>query len=117
MVSISWRGFQVTWGISISVCFTARSGVGKPSPIRWNFSAHTQALIIDVRQCLGGYPGMVALLCSYLFGDDPIHLASIYWRDEDITQEYWTEASLHGPRYTEKAVYVLTSKATSRPGR
>ena len=80
------------------------------------FLAHTQALIIDVRQCLGGYPGMVALLCSYLFGEHPMHLASIYWRDEDITQEYWTEASLHGPRYTEKAVYVLTSKATFSAG-
>jgi C-terminal processing protease CtpA/Prc len=80
------------------------------------FLAHTQALIIDVRQCLGGYPGMVALLCSYLFGEVPIHLASIYWRDEDITQEYWTEANLPVPRYPEKAVYVLTSKATFSAG-
>ena len=80
------------------------------------FLAHTQALIIDVRQCLGGYPGMVALVCSYLFGEDPIHLGSIYWRDEDITQEYWTEASLHGPRFTDKTVSVLTSKATFSGG-
>jgi C-terminal processing protease CtpA/Prc len=80
------------------------------------FLAHTQALIIDVRQCLGGYPGMVALVCSYLFGEHPIHLASIYWRDEDITQEYWTEASLPVPRYPEKAVYVLTSQATFSAG-
>jgi hypothetical protein len=80
------------------------------------FLAHTQALIIDMRQCLGGFPGMVVLVCSYLFGEDPIHLVSIYWRDEDITQEYWTEKSLPGPRYGEKAVYVLTSKVTFSAG-
>jgi hypothetical protein len=80
------------------------------------FLSRTQALIIDLRQCLGGFPGMVALLCSYLFGEDPVHLASIYWRDEDTTQEYWTETSLPTPRYGEKAVYVLTSKVTFSAG-
>jgi C-terminal processing protease CtpA/Prc len=81
-----------------------------------NFLSHTQALIIDLRQCVGGYPGMVALLCSYLFREEPIHLASIYWRDEDSTQEFWTHTSLEGQRYGEKGVYVLTSRVTFSGG-
>ncbi len=55
-----------------------------------NFLSNASALIIDLRKCTGGYPAMVALICSFLFGDEPIHLSSIYWRDEDKTQEYWT---------------------------
>jgi hypothetical protein len=81
-----------------------------------NFLSHTNALIVDLRQCTGGFPGMVSLVCSYLFGEEPIHLVSIYWRDEDITQEFWTEPTLPGPRFGEKRVYVLTSQVTFSAG-
>jgi len=81
-----------------------------------NFLADTSAMIIDLRQCTGGYPGMVALILSYLFGKEPIHLISIYWRDDDKTQEFRTLPEIPGKRYGEKPVYVLTSRVTFSAG-
>jgi C-terminal processing protease CtpA/Prc len=80
------------------------------------FLAYTNALIIDLRKCTGGYPGMIALILSYLFGEQPIHLSSIYWRDEDITQQYWTLPYVPGKHFSDKPVYVLTSKVTFSGG-
>jgi len=80
-----------------------------------NFLANTNSLIIDLRKCPGGYPGMVALISSYLFGDEPVHLSSIYWRD-DITQQYWTLPYVPGQRFDDKPVYVLISKDTFSGG-
>jgi hypothetical protein len=80
------------------------------------FLAHTNALIIDLRKCTGGYPGMIVLICSYLFGEEPVHLDSIYWRDDDITQQYWTLPYVPGKRFGDKPVYLLTSKVTFSGG-
>jgi len=81
-----------------------------------NFVANTNALIIDLRKCPGGYPGMVALINSYLFGDDPIHLGSIYWRDDDHAQQYWTLPYVPGQRFGDKPLYVLISRETFSGG-
>jgi hypothetical protein len=81
-----------------------------------NFLTHTNALIIDLSKCTGGYPGMIALIASYLFGEEPLHLDSIYWRDEDITQQYWTLPYIPGKRFTDKPVYVLISRVTFSGG-
>ncbi len=78
--------------------------------------ADAQALILDMRQCTGGYPGMIALILSYLFGEERILLGSVYWRDDDTTQEFWTLPHLPGRRFGEKPVYVLTSRATFSAG-
>lgn len=76
------------------------------------FLASTGALIFDLRRCTGGHPGMVTLILSYLFGDEPVHLNSIYWRDDDITQQYWTMPYVPGKRFGDKPVHVLTSRDT-----
>jgi len=81
-----------------------------------NFLANVNALIIDLRKCTGGYPGMVALISSYLFGEESVHLGSIYWREEDVTQQYWTLPYVPGKRFADKPVYVLTSKTTFSAG-
>jgi hypothetical protein len=78
--------------------------------------ANTSALIVDLRRCPGGYPGMVSLLLSYLFDEEPVHLNSIYWRDDDVTQQYWTLPYVPGKRYGDKPVYVLTSRGTFSGG-
>lgn len=80
------------------------------------FLANTQALIIDLRNCLGGHADMVVLISSYLFGDVPVHLGDIYWRDEDTLQEYWTHPVEPSLRFVDKPVYLLTSKATFSAG-
>ncbi len=76
-----------------------------------NFLSATDALIIDLRNNGGGNPEMVALVCSYLFGPEPVHLNDLYWREGNQTQEFWTKKEVAGKRYA-KDVYVLTSKRT-----
>ncbi len=78
----------------------------------FNFLSNTDSLIIDLRKNGGGDPEMVALICSYLFGAEPVHLNSLYWREGDRTEEFWTKKELAGKRYTGKDVYVLTSNYT-----
>jgi C-terminal processing protease CtpA/Prc len=77
-----------------------------------NFINGTDALIIDMRRNGGGNPRMVALVCSYLFGPEPVHLNDLYWREGNRTDEFWTLKELPGKRYLDKDVYVLTSKRT-----
>ena len=77
-----------------------------------NFINGTQALIIDMRKNGGGNPAMVALVCSYLFGPEPVHLNDLYWREGNHTDEFWTRKEVSGKRYLNKDVYVLTSKRT-----
>ncbi|MFN2513593.1 MAG: S41 family peptidase [Pyrinomonadaceae bacterium] len=77
-----------------------------------NFVNSTDSLIIDLRSNGGGSPEMVALVCSYLFGPDPVHLNDLYWREGNRTDEFWTRKEVAGKRYLNKDVYVLTSKRT-----
>jgi retinol-binding protein 3 len=77
-----------------------------------NFVNGTDALIIDMRNNGGGNPAMVALVCSYLFGPEPVHLNDLYWREGNRTNEFWTKKEVAGKRYLNKDVYVLTSKRT-----
>lgn len=77
------------------------------------FLHNTDALIFDLRSNGGGSPQMVALISSYLFGEKPVHLNSLYWRKGDRTDEFWTKAQVAGKRYGEtKDVYILTSNRT-----
>jgi C-terminal processing protease CtpA/Prc len=78
----------------------------------FNFLSNTDSLIIDLRKNGGGDPEMVALISSYLFGAEPVHLNSLYWREGDRTEEFWTKKEVAGKRYTGKDVYVLTSNYT-----
>jgi len=77
----------------------------------FNTISNTEALIIDLRENEGGNPYMVQLICSYLF-DSRILLNSIYWRNRNTTDEFYTLSYLEGKRYLEKKVYVLTSSKT-----
>lgn len=77
-----------------------------------NFVTNTNALIIDLRQCRGGDPGMVSFISTYLFGNERVHLNSLYLREGDITEQYWTLPYVPGKRYVEKPVYILISSST-----
>lgn len=76
-----------------------------------NFLANADALIFDMRKNGGGSPGMIRFLCSYLF-DEPTHLNSLYWREGDVTQEFWTMDDVPGPKMPDVPVFVLTSSYT-----
>jgi hypothetical protein len=81
-----------------------------------NFLADAEALILDLRKCSGGYPATISLLCSYFFGAEPVHTSSIYWRDENITQEYWTQPDVPGRRFGDRPIYVLISRGRAGRG-
>lgn len=78
-----------------------------------NFVSNTHALIIDLRNCPGGVPEMVALLSTYLFDGQPVHLSDLYERPTNNTQQFWTLPYVPGKRYAGKDVYVLTSSRTA----
>ncbi len=72
----------------------------------------THALIVDLRKCGGGDPETVMLFASYLF-DKPAHLNDVYWRDENRTEERWTQENVPGKKYGEaRKIYLLTSSDT-----
>ena len=93
--------------------FTPDAGAAETVASAFNFLAHTDSLIIDLRQNGGGDPKMVALVCSYLFGAEPVHLNDLHWREGkgERVEEFWTLKDVAGKRYT-KDVYVLTSGRT-----
>ena len=71
------------------------------------------ALIIDLRRNGGGDPAMVALICSYLFDPEPVHLNDLYFRESNQTRQFWTHSVVPGKRFgKDKPVYVLTSERT-----
>jgi len=72
--------------------------------------AHTDALIIDLRNNGGGDSGTVTLLASYLF-DKRTQLNDFYYREGNRIEQRWTADVVPGLRYGQKKdVYVLTSK-------
>jgi len=74
--------------------------------------ADADALIVDLRRNGGGDPAMVARVSSYLF-ERPTHLNSLYWREGDRTEEFWTTKEVAGKRFGQgKPVFVLTSRRT-----
>ncbi|MEV4611334.1 S41 family peptidase [Kitasatospora sp. NPDC049258] len=78
--------------------------------------SHTDALMLDLRNCRGGSPEGVALWCSYFFADGSVHLNDIYDRASGRTQQFWTSTHLPAPRYLDRPVYVLTSATTFSGG-
>jgi C-terminal processing protease CtpA/Prc len=97
--------------LDLRMFFGAEFG-GETASAAMNLLANTDAMIIDLRKNGGGDPDMVALICSYLFGPEPVHLNDIYMRPEDSTHQRWTLPLVPGRRYEGKSVYVLTSKRT-----
>ncbi len=90
--------------------------MGETAAAAMNFLAHTDALIADLRQNTGGDPAAVALISSYLFGPEPVHLNDIYWRPSNETRQWWTLPYVPGKRLADRDVYVLTSRLTFSAG-
>ncbi len=92
--------------------FHRPSWAGDIAVAAMNFLANMDAIIIDLRKCLGGYPGIISLISSYLLSEEPVQLGSIYWRDDGATQQYWTLPYVPGQRLDDKSLYILVSKET-----
>lgn len=93
--------------------FMSADLAGDTAAAAFAFLAHTDALVLDLRNNGGGDPAMVALLCSYLFpGTEVVHLNDLYFRPQNETHQWWTLPYVPGKRYTDRPVYVLTSAHT-----
>ncbi|MGW7679982.1 S41 family peptidase [Kribbella sp. NPDC054772] len=80
--------------------------------------ASTDALLLDLRRCVGGSPDQVAFVCSYLLdSDEAIHLQDLISPSEGTTRQFWTLPSVPGPRFGGgKPIWVLTSPMTFSGG-
>jgi hypothetical protein len=70
--------------------------------------ADVDALIVDLRDNTGGDLAMVAFMSSYFFAK-PFHLSNVYERRRNVTYEVWTLPFVPGPRFIDKALFILTS--------
>jgi C-terminal processing protease CtpA/Prc len=75
------------------------------------FIANADAVIIDLRRNGGGSPDMVRYVSSWFFGERT-HLNSLYWREGDRTQEFWTYEEIPGVQRPDVPLFVLTSGRT-----
>lgn len=77
--------------------------------------ADTDALIIDLRHCLGGEPGMAAFLASYLWNHEPVQLTAL--REAGLLRQAWTLPYVPGRRFgKDKPAFALTSAVTFSGG-
>ncbi len=102
--------------IDIRYFYRTSLGSGETIVAAMNFLANMNAVIVDLRKCKGGNPSTVALTSSYFFDKDPIHLNSLYWRENDVTEQYWTLPYVPGIRIVDQPIYILTSKDTFSAG-
>lgn len=102
--------------IDIRYFFRPSWGSSETITAAMNFLANTNAVIIDLRKCGGGNPNAVVLVSSYFFEGEPIHLNDLYWREGDITEQYWTLPHIPGQRLPGQPVYILTGKDTFSAG-
>ena len=72
--------------------------------------SQSDAVIIDLTHNGGGDPSMVQYLCSYFF-DNKIHLNSLYYREGDRTQEYWT-LEVEGKKLVDIPLFVMIGEET-----
>jgi C-terminal processing protease CtpA/Prc len=80
--------------------------------------ASTDALLIDLRRCVGGSPDQVAFVCSHLVEPgEPVHLQDLVVPAEGTRRQFWTTPYVPGPRFGgTKPIWVLTSSATFSGG-
>lgn len=73
--------------------------------------ADAKALVIDLRQNLGGDPATVAFVCGHLF-DEPTHLHTMHFGDGTQPRQSWTPFVPGTVFGGQKPVAVLTSSST-----
>jgi tetratricopeptide (TPR) repeat protein len=76
---------------------------------------NVDALIVDLRKNGGGNPDLIRYYCSYFF-PEKTHLNSLYWRQGNRTEEFWTLGSVEGKRRSDLPVFILTSSRTFSGG-
>jgi retinol-binding protein 3 len=91
--------------------FVAAEVSGPTATAAMNFLANCNAIIVDVRQNVGGDPSLIQYLMGY-FLEKPTHLNTFYTRDGDSVRQYWSVPSVAGPSMADVDLFVLTSPST-----
>ncbi|MFK5983685.1 MAG: S41 family peptidase [Flavobacteriaceae bacterium] len=73
--------------------------------------SRTDAIIIDLSKNGGGSPNMVQYLCSYFF-NQKLLLNSLYWREGNNIQEFWTLDKVGGLKIYDVPLFIITSEKT-----
>jgi hypothetical protein len=73
------------------------------------FLANSDAVIIDLRDNVGGSPELVELILSYFYGPEPVSLLTTYGRYARVTAERRTLREVPGRRMPEVDLWVLTN--------
>lgn len=73
--------------------------------------SQADAIIIDLTKNGGGDPSMVQYLCSYFF-KQKLHLNSLYYREGNRTEEYWTLEEVGGKKMDNVPLFVMISERT-----
>jgi len=76
---------------------------------------NVDALIVDLRNNGGGNPDLIRYYSSYFF-PPKTHLNSLYWRQGNRTQEFWTLESVDGRRRPDLPIFILISGRTFSGG-
>ncbi|XP_010777485.1 retinol-binding protein 3 [Notothenia coriiceps] len=81
----------------------------------WNKVVNTDAMILDLRNNIGGPTTAIAGFCSYFFdADQQVVLDKLYDRTTGNTTELLSLSELTGPRYgSKKSLIILTSGTTA----
>ena len=73
--------------------------------------SQADAVVIDLSKNGGGDPSMVQYLCSYFF-NQKLHLNSLYYREGERTEEYWTLDEVGGKKMVNVPLFVMISERT-----
>jgi retinol-binding protein 3 len=96
----------------VSLHFFHSADIAGPTAIAaMNFLSYTDAVIIDLRDNGGGDPTQIQLILSYFF-KEPTHLNDLYYRRDNLTENYWTLPYVPGHMMPDVDLYVLTSSYT-----
>ena len=120
-----WYGAQLNFGVQKAERLEDNTGLldlrvfapldmgGNTVVAALNMLAHTDALIIDLRQNGGGIGATANLVASYLFTPEVQPLTGKYDRPTDTLTQNHTHAYVPGDRFgADKPVYVLISRKT-----
>ncbi|MEJ7811116.1 MAG: S41 family peptidase [Gemmatimonadaceae bacterium] len=96
--------------------FRAFADVARAAPtvaVVLDLLGDTDALIIDLRRNRGGDRATAALLSSFLFDTEPVHLDAVFWSADRRSRGLRAVPRVPGARYVGREVYVLVGAQTS----